>query len=73
MTKASVAIEVNYYYEVEVPNEIMDTESTAKIVEYCDDHDPVLNKLRTAFALKDLTYDAEIVSIYNDDTGARLY
>ena len=64
--KVSVNAQINYHYEVEVPENV-DLES------YCDTADPVYFALCKIMATHGLRWDGSIVSIINDETGKILY
>lgn len=64
--KVSVCARVVYHYEAEIPDGV-DIESAA------DSADPVYPRFVKALVNEGLNYDAEIVSIIDDDTGEEYY
>lgn len=64
--RVSVCARVVYHYEAEIPDGV-DIESAA------DSADPVYPRFVKALVNEGLNYDAEIVSIIDDDTGEEYY
>lgn len=65
--KVSVCAQVTYYYEVEVPETVTDIEC------FCDSADPVYPRFVKALVNEGLNYNAEILSIVDDDTEEVIY
>lgn len=68
--KVSVCAKIVYEYEVDVPDEIT---SNDEIITYCDNDDPVLNKIGTILYNNNIYPDCALVSVIREDTDEILY
>ena len=68
--KVSIRAKIVYEYEVDVPDEIT---SNDEIITYCDNDDPVLNKIGTILYNNNIYPDCALVSVIREDTDEILY
>lgn len=68
--KVSVCAKIVYEYEVDVPDEIT---ATDEIVTYCDNDDPVLNKVDLIFYNNSIYPECTLVSVIREDTDEIIY
>ena len=71
--KVHVTCQVYYGYDMEVPQEIIDNPEDLDLVEFCDSEDPVYPLLRDAFVKRNVDWDAEMLSITDDETGKKIW
>lgn len=65
MRKVSVAVQIDYNFTLEVPED-------KDILTYCDTEDPVFGDIAGIFYNSDIPFGAEIVSIIDNNTGELL-
>ena len=68
--KVSVCAKIVYEYEVDVPDKIT---SNDEIITYCDNDDPVLNKIGTILYNNNIYPDCALVSVIREDTDEIIY
>ena len=65
--KVSVQAQVNYSYEVELPDSYSDLES------FCDSADPVYPRIVKAMIFEGLNYEGKLISIVDNETDEILW
>lgn len=70
--KISVSARINYQFIIDIPPE-QNTEEPSEILMYCDMNDPVFHDICNTFAKKNIDFDADIVSIIDEDTDTIIY
>lgn len=68
--KVHVSCQVNYGYDIDVSQDIVDNPDFA---DYCDAEDPVYPVLCDAFVKRNVNWDAVVLSIVNDETGEKIW
>lgn len=65
--KVSVQAQVNYSYEVELPDSYSDLES------FCDSADPVYSRIVKAMMFEGLNYEGKLISIVDAESDEILW
>jgi len=66
--RVTVTATITYNYDVSVPDEEMED-----VVGYCDVQDPVFSQITKELVKNHLNYNAEIVTIRDDETDEEYY
>ena len=72
--KVSVNCQITYNFELDVPQEIIDSPEELDLVGYCDTEDPAYSRLCDVFVKhRIINWDGSILSIANSETGELMY
>lgn len=72
--KLSISARINYQFNIELPPEFNGAEATIEdILIYCDITDPVFQEICKVFTKENIEFDADIVSIVDEDTDTIIY